>query len=158
MIFKNLTFINKYNGKENKNKLRIITLVLDLSLAIIFLRFNVKVFDILWIISTLFLHFLFLYGLQYNNRQLLDILHYFVCILPTCGLFLDNIFLKILSLLFVILIQFLWIYEKKCILNEKNDDFGFGDKINYYFIILTVFLSINVGYSSYVFVNPLKQK
>ena len=46
----------------------------------------------------------------------------------------------------LIIIQILWIKEKRCILNEECEEWGYGDYINYYTLILTIFLAVQIGY------------
>jgi hypothetical protein len=130
----------------SKKKLIIITYLLD-----IFLIGNIyfnkhTILDIMWTFSVIMCHGLFYYNLIYENRYILDILHYFIFILPTFALFTPNIYIKIISCLLLILIQILWIIEKRCILNEENYKFGYGDALNYYVIMLTSMLSLNIGY------------
>lgn len=132
---------------SDKQKLYLITGVLDVMLLMLLVSSDMSSRDRGWVYGTLFLHLLFFYGLRKNHRKLLNGLHYFVCILPTLGLFLSSLPLQAICLLFVILVQVLWISEKKCILNEKDDSFGFGNKINYYFLVLTTMLAIQLGYS-----------
>lgn len=131
----------------SKKKLFLITFVLD-----IFLIGNIyfnehTILDTIWTITVIICHILFYYNLIYENRYILDILHYFVFILPSLSLFTPNIYIKIISCFLLILIQILWIIEKRCILNEKNYKFGYGDELNYYLIILTSLLSFNIGYT-----------
>ena len=130
----------------SKIKLFVITLLLDLYLIYISVFYQLDYIDIFWILSVFFCHISFYIALYNENRQLLDILHYFVGILPLLSLFISNIFLKILSLFLLLLIQILWIIEKRCILNEGMEHFGYGDLTNYYIIILTPILAFNIGY------------
>ena len=67
----------------SKKKLFLITFVLD-----IFLIGNIyfnehTILDTIWTITVIICHILFYYNLIYENRYILDILHYFVFILPS---------------------------------------------------------------------------
>ena len=135
----------------SKKKLLLITFLLDIFL-ILNIYFNKHtILDILWTITVIICHILFYYNLIYENRYILDILHYFVFILPSLSLFTQNIYSKIISCFLLILIQILWIGEKKCILNEENYKFGYGNELNYYLIIFTPLLAFNIGY---IYKNP----
>ena len=109
---------------------------------------NLIFFDKLWILLVILTHIIFYYSLFYNKRNILDILHYLVFILPILALFTNNIYIKLVSLFLVVVIQFLWVKENRCILNEKdNKQFGYGNELNYGVILLTVILSFNIGYT-----------
>ena len=127
------------------NKLYILTVFLDIALLLILFMNKLVIFVILWIVTVLFAHLLFYYGLKENNRQMLDILHYSIFIYPTISIFAKNIFIRLLSLFLLVAIQMLWVYEKRCILNEKNQKFGYGDEINYFSIIITVLLALTIN-------------
>jgi hypothetical protein len=132
---------------NDKKKLFMVTIILDLLLLTIFFLNKLFLFDKIWVITVILSHILFYYSLHTQNKPFLEILHYLVFILPFLVLFANNIYLKVISLFLVILIQFLWIYEERCILNEKGETFGYGKEISYAIIILTVLLSLNIGYS-----------
>ena len=127
------------------NKLYILTVFLDIALLLILFMNKLVIFDKIWIVTVLFAHLLFYYGLKENNRQLLDVLHYSIFIYPTISIFAKNIFIKLVSLFLLVAIQMLWVYEKRCILNEKNQKFGYGDEINYFSIIITVLLALSIN-------------
>tara|TARA_Y100000991_G_C21945719_1_gene337375 strand:- start:315 stop:731 length:417 start_codon:yes stop_codon:yes gene_type:complete len=133
----------------SKKKLFYITFILDLFLVYIIIFQKLNKFDFFWVLSVIICHILFYYNLIKENRKNLDILHYFVFILPLLSLFAKNILIKILSISLLILIQILWIVENRCILNGNDDSFGFGNKINYLFIIFTPILGFNIGYTSF---------
>ena len=139
---------------DNKSikKLIIITFILDLFLfGTIYYNKN-KLFDCIWISSVIVCHILFYYSLINYNIYILNILHYLIFILPSLSLFTNNIFINIISFLVIILIQFLWIYEKKCILNENDKQFGFGNELHYYVILLSSLLALNIGYNLNYFI------
>lgn len=105
------------------------------------------IFDYIWILSVILCHILFYYSLINYNEYILNILHYFIFILPSLAIFTNNIFINIISFLLMVLIQFLWIYEKKCILNENDKQFGYGNELNYYVILLSSLLAFNIGFN-----------
>jgi hypothetical protein len=45
----------------------------------------------------------------------------------------------------LILIQILWIKEKRCILNEDDYKFGYGNELNYYLVVYTPILALSIG-------------
>lgn len=130
----------------SKIKLFIITILLDLFLLFTVIKYSVSNIDLLWISIVFLCHIAFYAALHNENRFVLDILHYFVFILPSTALFIQNIYIKTISLLLFILIQILWIKEDKCILNEDDYNFGYGNELNYYLIIYTPILALSIGY------------
>lgn len=130
----------------SKQKLYAITFILDLFLFWLLYNNKLVKFDLLWCISVIVCHILFYFSLLYYNKYLIDKLHAFVFILPVLSFFSTNIYIKICSCLLLILIQILWINEKRCILNEKNEDWGYGDQIGYFSVVFTPILAMNIGY------------
>ena len=108
-----------------------------------FLKLNI--YDLLWFISLLFVHFMFCISLFYNLKKIINILHITVFMFPTLAIFSNDISIKILSLLFLLMIQTLWIKEKRCILNESDDKFGYSEELSLYVLFLTAITSIIVG-------------
>jgi hypothetical protein len=88
---------------------------------------------------------LFYIALYNENRYILNVLHYFIFILPSFAIFINNICIRIISLLLLILIQILWIKEKRCILNEDDYKFGYGNELNYYLVVYTPILALSIG-------------
>ena len=125
--------------------LYIITAFLDISLIGILFLTNSSLFDYIWISFVLISHALFYFALHHNKRYILDNLHYLVFIFPTLSIFSSNIYIKILSLALFVIIQILWIKEKKCILNEDDYSFGYGDELNYFVLIFSLYLAFNIG-------------
>ena len=109
--------------------------------------FKLNTYDIFWCISLLFIHFLFYISLFYDFKKIINILHLSVFIFPTIAIFSSHFSIKLLSLLFLILIQILWIKEKRCILNELDDKFGYSQELSIYVLFLTSIISIMVGNS-----------
>lgn len=131
----------------DKLKLFILTIVTDVSLFYIYLFLINTSFDKYWLILTFIVHVNFYIGIVFNLRLLLDFLHLFVFLLPFLTLFLLNWYLKLVSLIFVLSIQILWINEERCILNEPDTDigFGFGKLINIATLFLGTILSYQLG-------------
>lgn len=127
-------------------KLIIFTFTIDL-LLLGTIYYKNAIFDYVWIFSVILCHILFYYSLINYNEYILNILHYFIFILPSLAIFTNNIFINIISFLLMVLIQFLWIYEKKCILNENDKQFGYGNELNYYVILLSSLLAFNIGFN-----------
>jgi hypothetical protein len=131
----------------DKKKLYIITGSLDLGLLLMLFFYKFSNFDKIWISTVFITHGLFYYALTYYNKFILDILHIFVFILPALSVFTNNVIIKIVSLLLLLIIQFLWFTEKRCILNEPNENWGFGDELNIGVIFISFILSFNIVYN-----------
>jgi len=128
--------------KENdKKKLYVITFLLDSGLIYLCTKKMLPQIDKLWCYSTLLIHSSFYYALYKNNRPILDKLHYWVFLLPVLSTFTKTIYPKILSLFLLLLIQFLWVIENKCILNEDGQTLGFGGITSISTVTLNTILS-----------------
>ena len=132
---------------NDRYKLYGITVILDIILLLILYFNELILFDTLWVYSILFIHMIFYVALKKNRRKILDILHMLIFIFPIISIFANNIFIKIVSILLLVLIQVLWVYENRCILNEKENMFGYGNELNTFCIIFTPILALNIGYS-----------
>ena len=130
----------------DKYRLYGITIIIDIFLIYSLFKINVVSFDFVFIFILLCLHILFYYSLHTYDKPVIDFLHYFVFIMPFFSIFTNIIYIKIISLFLLITIQFLWIHENRCILNEPTDDFGFGTLVNYYTLTLSIILSLLIGY------------
>ena len=130
---------------KDKSKLYLITILLDLGLIYLCAENILPKFDIIWCYFTLLIHATFYYALHKNNRFLLHTLHYMVFFIPLMSLFTNTIYPKILSLFLIMIIQFLWVIENKCILNEEGETMGFGGLTNISIIILNTLLSFQIG-------------
>lgn len=130
---------------DSKIKLFLITILLDLFLFFAIIKYTISTTGILWIASVFVCHLLFYIALYNENRSILNILHYFIFILPSFAIFINNIYIRIISLLLLILIQILWIREKRCILNEDDYKFGYGNELNYYLVVYTPILALSIG-------------
>ena len=128
-------------------KLYGITSIIDILLIYSLFNINIVSFDFLFIISSLCLHILFYYSIYNYDKEVIDILHYFVFFMPFLSLFSTIIYIKIACLFLLTIIQCLWIYENRCIMNEREDEFGFGMLPSFYTLFLTIALSLNIGYT-----------
>jgi hypothetical protein len=133
--------------ENDKIKLYILTFILDIFLILLLIYKKLHFLDKFWIYSVLFCHGIFYYAVKKDKTQLIDILHYLIAIFILFSLFLKSIFIKAISLFLIVIIQYLWIYEKRCILNKVGENFGFSDILHYLVILFTVLLSMNIGFS-----------
>lgn len=131
--------------ETSKKKLYLITFIVDFYIIIMLSFLKLNIYDLLWFISLLFVHFMFCISLFYNLKKIINILHITVFMFPTLAIFSNDISIKILSLLFLLMIQTLWIKEKRCILNESDDKFGYSEELSLYVLFLTAITSIIVG-------------
>ena len=131
--------------ETSKTKLYLITFIVDFYIVIMLSFLKLNFYDLLWFSSLLFVHFMFYISIFYNLKKIIHILHITVFMFPTLAVFSSHLSIKILSLLFLLLIQILWIKEKRCILNESDDKFGYGDELSLYVLFLTALTSIMIG-------------
>ena len=131
--------------ETSKKKLYLITFIVDFYIVIMLSFFKLNFYDLLWFISLLFVHFMFCISLFYNLKKIINILHITVFMFPTLAIFSNHLSIKILSLLFLLMIQILWIKEKRCILNESDDKFGYSEELSLYVLFLTAITGIIVG-------------
>tara|TARA_X000001036_G_C20621438_1_gene783269 strand:- start:1007 stop:1462 length:456 start_codon:yes stop_codon:yes gene_type:complete len=114
--------------KEDKLKLICITLILD-SLFVYILKLSENSLkDVCFLATALASHLVFYYGLISNDRRTLDILHYGVFVLLSASMSVDSVYIKKVCLLLLFGIKYLWYQEGRCILNEENEIFGYGDE------------------------------
>ncbi len=130
---------------KDKIKIYLITALLDSGLIYLCTKKKLPFIDSFWCYITLIIHFIFYYGLHHNKKIIIHTLHYFIFILPFLSTFVNTIYPKILSLFLVILIQYLWVIENRCILNEDDETMGFGGITNIAIISLNTILSFQIG-------------
>lgn len=130
---------------KDKIKIYLITALLDSGLIYLCTKKKLPFIDVSWCYTTLIIHFIFYYGLYHNMKNILRSLHYFIFILPFLSTFVNTIYPKILSLFLLISIQFLWVIENRCILNEEGETMGFGGITNIAIISLNTILSFQIG-------------
>ena len=131
--------------QKDKNKLYLMTFLLDSGILYVLIKKKLHFFDKSWLLTTLLTHGTFFYALKNNKRKILDFLHYLVFLLPLTSLFSKTIYPKILSLFLLIAIQFLWVIENRCILNEKDQTLGYGNITSISTITLNTLLSFQIG-------------
>ena len=127
---------------QNKIILYLLTFLIDICLLYCLLNIGLSIKDRIFCLFTLFCHILFYISLSIENTELLRVLHFFVFFLITLSCFLDNIYLVIICLFLLITIQLLWVFKKRCILNDYDMDnnFGYGKQLEVFCIILTILL------------------
>jgi len=131
---------------KNKLKLTIITLIMDLGFLITLFTNRLNYYELFTTITILITHILFYKNLlQKYNKENLDILHCFVPILLLMSIGFSNKYLVLFSLYFITIVQFMWIVENKCILNEKQDSWGMSKFSSVFSLGLTIVLSYKLG-------------
>jgi hypothetical protein len=131
---------------DDKKKLYILTGLLDVLIINIMIFTKMNTFDKAFSYIILFTHAIFFFSLNCYNKKMLDYLHVVIFAALGISIFLSNIYLLITCCKLLIIIQILWVIENRCILNEKNDKFGFGKELNIFCIILTSILAFKIGY------------
>jgi hypothetical protein len=114
---------------ESIKKMICITIFIDYLLLYCLLNFKLNSYDRYFIIISLISHPLFIYYLVNYNKKIINFLHILIFILIGFGLFLQNRYLIIIPFMLVVIIQLLWHFEKKCILNEENETWGYNNTI-----------------------------
>lgn len=114
--------------KSIKNMISI-TIFIDCLLIYCLLNFKLNNYDHYFAILCLISHLLFIYYLVIYNKKMLDFLHILIFVLICFGLFLQNKYLLIIPFILIVIIQLLWHFEKKCILNEENETWGYNNTI-----------------------------
>ena len=115
--------------KKNIQKLIYITLFIDILLIYCLLKFKLNTYDFNFIIITLGLHISFIYFLLNYHKNIIYFLHISIFILIGLGLFIQNKYLLMIPFMLLVIIQILWQLEKKCILNEEEETFGYDNTI-----------------------------
>lgn len=125
-------------------KIYIITFVLSMLLLCIVCLNQLSLMDQVWSYSALCTQLFFSVALQTKKKFVLDVIHYLIFVYPLMAIFTNNIGIKSASLLLLIIIQVLWVREKKCILND-GDEFGYGDVLNICLVVYTPMLAFEIG-------------
>ena len=136
-------------SSHDKNILYFILSFLDACLVTILL-FQIKKlnkFDLVYIACMFVSHFVLFLSLWNKWYTMIDILHYFLFLSILLAIFIHNVYLQALVLFLVALIQVLWIYKGRCILNTiENENFwGFCNELTVATLAYTVLLSIKLG-------------
>tara|TARA_B100000424_G_scaffold261577_1_gene246705 strand:+ start:280 stop:768 length:489 start_codon:yes stop_codon:yes gene_type:complete len=149
---------------NDHHKLFYLTIAMDVPFIAILLTPNLTstptltltTYDTIYCYIVLFIHAVFLVSMHYNITELLEFLHYIVFILLSAGIGASNVFILSICLFLSTAIQVLWVYEERCILNERTQtsstsstptpsQFGYGKELNVYMILLTIFFSMKIG-------------
>ena len=129
-------------NKEDKILSAMIALILDVCLIWLLPYTVYKGF----IYMILIVHLLFITNLYYNNKDLLDFLHIFVFLIPTLAIFIDDVNIVFIIVIFLSLLQVLWVNKGRCILNGSDKThWGFGNSVSYYTLYLNLFLAYKLG-------------
>lgn len=115
--------------RKNIQKLICITLFIDILLLYCLLKFKLNTYDFNFIIVALGLHISFIYFLLNYHKNIIYFLHVSIFILIALGLFIQNKYLLSIPFILLVIIQILWQLEKKCILNEEDETFGYDNTI-----------------------------
>lgn len=123
-----------------------ITIIIDIILLFAINNTKIKSFDFFYIISILFVHFIFYISLFYNNQSSLDFLHYFVFLYISLSVFCNNYFILLANIILLFFIQYLWLIKGRCILNSKNGkQFGYSKEISIYTLVISFIICIKFG-------------
>ena len=126
--------------------LTILTLLLDVCLFFIILQNSLNVMDLCFIYNVFCIHFIFLYSLYYENQCLIDFCHYNLFLLLAISPFIvTNVYILWVCLFLVYMVQLLWIIEERCILNKKDETFGYGKILSVGVLCNTILLSFCIG-------------
>ena len=143
---------------DDHRKLFYLTIAMDIPFIAILLTptLTLTIYDTIYCYIVLFTHVVFLLSMHYNITELLEFLHYIVFLLLSAGLGASNVFILSICLFLSTAIQVLWVYEERCILNERTQtstptptptpsQFGYGKELNVYMILLTILFSMKIG-------------
>tara|TARA_B100000902_G_C26466614_1_gene508079 strand:+ start:57 stop:485 length:429 start_codon:yes stop_codon:yes gene_type:complete len=132
-------------SQRDKIKLSAITVFIDIVLITVIFSYPLQLFDKIFVFFILCSHFAFYICLYFYYKKLIDILHCLIFVSLALSVGLENIYLLIICLALTLLIQILWVIEKRCILCEKDESFGIGDQLEIFMILLTFILSYKIG-------------
>lgn len=122
---------------------------LDLFLLyILYFRYNrLSRFDFGYIVSILCSHFLLLLALSKKWYRVIDILHYFLFLSIVLSIFINDLLLQSIVLFLISLIQILWIWKERCIMNtsETGTFWGYSKFLTSMTLLFTILLSIKFG-------------
>ena len=109
--------------------------VLDiLLLSILYRQYKqLSKFDKVYIICILVSHIILFLSLWNKWCTIIDILHYFLFLSIVLAIFIRNGYLQFLVLSLVVLIQVLWVYKGRCIMNtmeNENENLGIFERID----------------------------
>ena len=126
----------------NKMKIFLLTLLSDIIYFMVMISQSLNYYDFLLTLSVIIIHIIFYYNLIYKyNKDVIDIIHYFIPINVILSLGYQNKILIFISLVLITFIQIMWIIENRCILNEKQDTWGYGKITSIGTLIITILLA-----------------
>ncbi len=127
-------------------KITLITLFLDILFLIILCIRKLKILDYIFIYNVYIVHILFLISLFYDEQIIIEMSHYLIFILVFISVFIiHDVYLLSICLLLITIIQILWIVEGRCILNKKDEEFGYGKTISICTLLFTIVMSFIIG-------------
>ena len=127
-------------------KITLLTLFLDILFLILLCIRKLKILDYLFVYNVYIIHILFLIRLFYDEQIMIDILHYLLFILLFISVFIiHDVYILGICLFLITTIQILWVIEGRCILNKKNEDFGYGNELNIITLLFTILISFMIG-------------
>ncbi len=127
---------------NDKMILFFMTAILDLLLLNILLKEDNKKNDKFFIYVALISHLIFFYALSTENKNLLDILHVLIIILPLFSIFISNKNIKLIVIGLLVSIKILWMIKGKCIMRNLPTNFKDSDFGNFPEIFITSLFSI----------------
>ena len=131
-------------NNKDKHIVYFLTLSIDIILIGLILFNKIKTnFDVIYILLILFTHFIFLYSIYFNITNLIDLNHILMALSICISLFLHSFYLKMINLILVIVIQFLWVYKGYCIIATKNIT-GYGEIISITTFVWSLVLCYNL--------------
>lgn len=127
-------------------KITLITLFLDILFLIILCIRKLKILDYIFIYNVYIVHILFLISLFYDEQIIIDISHYLLFILLFISSFIiHDVYILGLCLFLITTIQILWVIEGRCILNKKDEEFGYGNELSIITLLFTIVISFVIG-------------
>ena len=98
--------------EKDKDLATLLTLSIDAFLVILVLKNSISTMkDKLYTYALVLVHAIFIYGLYLDNLYIIDASHVIMCLCILIAPILDSFYLKLLHLLLLLVIQFLWLYK-----------------------------------------------
>ena len=127
--------------EKDKDLATLLTLSIDAFLVILVLKNSISTMkDKLYTYALLLVHAIFIYGLYLDNLYIIDASHVIMCLCILISPILDSFYLKLLHLLLLLVIQFLWLYKGYCILMTDTIE-GCGDFFTFIAVLWTLLLT-----------------
>lgn len=127
--------------EKDKDLATLLTLSIDAFLVILVLKNSISTMkDKLYTYALVLVHAIFIYGLYLDNLYIIDASHVIMCLCILIAPILDSFYLKLLHLLLLLVIQFLWLYKGYCILMTDTIE-GCGDFFTFIAVLWTLLLT-----------------